>query len=117
MDDRRAALTRLREELPSAVRPRGARGAARAADELLADATETYNALVPGARGGSGAAQGPAGVQGSGWWVETHTSTRAVELTQEALGTSRRGPGPSARAGPPSWSASSCPAKATRPRL
>lgn len=88
MDDRRAALTRLQEELPK--RTEELRGKLtteelrKAAEEFFEDATETYNTLVPGVarrRWCAPVARLSSGARPRQGYVE-----RAVELTQEALG-------------------------------
>jgi len=89
MDDRRAVLTRLQEELPK--RTEELRGKLsteelrKAADEFLGDATVTYNSLVE--RGGAALERlmGQPEFKEAADRVETYVD-QAVELTQEALG-------------------------------
>ena len=89
MDDRRAVLTRLQEELPK--RTEELRGKLsteelrKAADEFLGDATVTYNSLVE--RGGAALERlmGQAEFKDAAGRVEGYVE-QAVELTQEALG-------------------------------
>ena len=89
MDDRRAVLTRLQEELPK--RTGELRGKLsteelrKAADEFLDDATVTYNSLVE--RGGVALERlmGQPEFKEAAGRVETYVD-QAVELTQEALG-------------------------------
>jgi len=89
MDDRRAVLTRLQEELPK--RTGELRGKLsteelrKAADEFLGDATVTYNSLVE--RGGAALERlmGQPEFKEAADRVETYVD-QAVELTQEALG-------------------------------
>jgi heparin binding hemagglutinin HbhA len=89
MDDRRAVLTRLQEELPK--RTGELRGKLsteelrKAADEFLDDATVTYNSLVE--RGGAALERlmGQPEFKEAAGRVETYVD-QAVELTQEALG-------------------------------
>jgi heparin binding hemagglutinin HbhA len=89
MDDRRAVLTRLQEELPK--RTEELRGKLsteelrKAADEFLDDATVTYNSLVE--RGGAALERlmGQREFKEAAGRVEGYVD-QAVELTQEALG-------------------------------
>ena len=89
MDDRRAVLTRLQEELPK--RTEELRGKLsteelrKAADEFLGDATVTYNSLVE--RGGAALERlmGQREFKEAAGRVEGYVD-QAVELTQEALG-------------------------------
>jgi heparin binding hemagglutinin HbhA len=89
MDDRRAALTKLQEELPK--RTEELRGKLsteelrKAADEFLGDATVTYNSLVE--RGGAALERlmGQPEFKDAADRVEGYVD-QAVELTQDALG-------------------------------
>lgn len=89
MDDRRAALTRLQEELPKRTEELREKLSTdelrKAADEFLTDATETYNTLVE--RGGAALERlkGQSDFKGAAERVEGYVD-QAVELTQEALG-------------------------------
>ena len=89
MDDRRAALTRLQEELPK--RTEELRGKLtteelrRAADDFFSDATETYNSLVVRGEAALERLMGQAEFREAADRVETYVD-QAVELTQEALG-------------------------------
>ena len=89
MDDRRAALTRLQEELPKKTEElRGKLSTEelrKAADEFLGDATVTYNSLVE--RGGAALERlmGQPEFKDAAGRVEGYVD-QAVELTQEALG-------------------------------
>ena len=89
MDDRRAALTRLQEELPKKTEElRGKLSTEelrKAADEFLGDATVTYNSLVE--RGGAALERlmGQPEFKDVAGRVEGYVD-QAVELTQDALG-------------------------------
>ena len=89
MDDRRAALTRLQEELPKKTEElRGKLSTEelrKAADEFLGDATVTYNSLVE--RGGAALERlmGQPEFKDAAGRVEGYVD-QAVELTQDALG-------------------------------
>ncbi len=89
MDDRRAALTRLQEELPK--RTEELRGKLtteelrRAAEEFFEDATETYNTLVQRGEAALERLMGQAEFKEAAGRVEGYVD-QAVELTQEALG-------------------------------
>ena len=89
MDDRRAALTRLQEELPK--RTEELRGKLtteelrKAADEFLEDATETYNTLVARGEAALERLMGQPELREAADRVEGYVD-QAVELTQEALG-------------------------------
>ena len=89
MDDRRAALTRLQEELPK--RTEELRGKLtsdelrKAADEFFVDATETYNTLVARGEAALERLKGQPEFKEAADRVETYVES-AVELTQEALG-------------------------------
>ena len=89
MDDRRAALTRLQEELPK--RTEELRGKLsteelrKAADEFFADATETYNNLVMRGEAALEKLMGQPEVREAADRVEGYVD-QAVELTQDALG-------------------------------
>jgi len=88
-DDRRAALTRLQEELPK--RTEELRGKLtsdelrKAAEEFLADATETYNTLVARGEAAIERLKGQPEFKEAADRVEGYVE-QAVELTQEALG-------------------------------
>ena len=89
MDDRRAALTCLQEELPK--RTEELRGKLtseelrKAADEFFVDATETYNTLVARGEAALERIKGQPEFKDAADRVETYVES-AVELTQEALG-------------------------------
>lgn len=89
MDDRRAALTKLQEELPK--RTEELRGKLtteelrKAADEFFEDATETYNSLVVRGEAALERLMGQAEFRDAADRVEGYVD-QAVELTQEALG-------------------------------
>ncbi len=89
MDDRRAALTRLQEELPK--RTEELRGKLtteelrRAADDFFSDATETYNSLVVRGEAALERLMGQPEFREAADRVEGYVD-QAVELTQEALG-------------------------------
>ncbi len=89
MEDRRAALTRLQEELPK--RTEEIRGKLtteelrKAADEFLIDATETYNSLVARGEAALERIKGQPEFKEAAGRVEGYVD-QAVELTQEALG-------------------------------
>ncbi len=89
MDDRRAALTRLQEELPK--RTEELRGKLsteelrKAAEEFFGDATETYNSLVVRGEAALERLMGQPEFREAADRVEGYVD-QAVELTQEALG-------------------------------
>ncbi|MGI9164516.1 MAG: heparin-binding hemagglutinin [Mycobacterium sp.] len=89
MDDRRAALTRLQEELPK--RTEELRGKLtteelrKAAEEFFDDATDTYNTLVQRGEAALERLKGQAEFKDAAGRVEGYVD-QAVELTQEALG-------------------------------
>ena len=89
MDDRRAALTRLQDELPK--RTEELRGKLtseelrKAADEFFVDATETDNTLVARGEAALERLKGQPELKEAADRVETYVES-AVELTQEALG-------------------------------
>ena len=89
MDDRRAALTRLQENLPK--RTEELRGKLsteelrKAAEEFFTDATETYNSLVARGEAALERIKGQTEFKEAAGRVEGYVE-QAVELTQEALG-------------------------------
>jgi heparin binding hemagglutinin HbhA len=93
MDDRRAALTRLQEELPKRTEELRGRLSTeelrKAADEFLSDATTTYNSLVERLMGQPELREAADKVEG---YVDQAVDKvegyvdQAVELTQDALG-------------------------------
>ena len=89
MDDRRAALTRLQEELPKRTEELRGRLSTeelrKAADEFLVDATETYNTLVARGEAALERLMGQPELKDAADRVEGYVD-QAVELTQEALG-------------------------------
>ena len=89
MDDRRAALTRLQEELPKRTEELRGRLTTeelrKAADEFLVDATETYNSLVARGEAALERIKGQPEFKEAAGRVEGYVD-QAVELTQEALG-------------------------------
>jgi heparin binding hemagglutinin HbhA len=89
MDDRRAALTRLQEELPKRTEELRGRLTSeelrKAAEEFLADATETYNTLVERGEAALERLKGQPEFKEAADRVEGYVE-QAVELTQEALG-------------------------------
>lgn len=89
MDDRRAALTRLQEELPKRTEELREKLSTdelrKAADEFLSDATETYNTLVERGEAALERIKGQPEFKGAAERVEGYVD-QAVELTQEALG-------------------------------
>ncbi len=89
MDDRRAALTRLQEELPKRreeLREKlSTEELRKAADEFFADATQTYNTLVERGEATLERLKGQAEFREAAERVENYVD-QAVELTQEALG-------------------------------
>ena len=89
MEDRRAALTRLQEELPKRreeLREKlSTEELRKAADEFFADATQTYNSLVERGEATLERLKGQAEFREAAERVETYVD-QAVELTQEALG-------------------------------
>jgi heparin binding hemagglutinin HbhA len=89
MDDRRAALTRLQEELPKRTEELRGRLSTeelrKAADDFLVDATETYNSLVARGEAALERLKGQSEFKDAADRVEGYVD-QAVELTQEALG-------------------------------
>lgn len=89
MDDRRAALTRLQEELPKRTGELRGRLSTeelrKAADDFLVDATETYNNLVARGEAALERLKGQSEFKDAADLVEGYVD-QAVELTQEALG-------------------------------
>jgi heparin binding hemagglutinin HbhA len=89
MDDRRAALTRLQEELPKRTEELRGRLSTeelrKAADDFLVDATETYNSLVARGEAALERLKGQPEFKDAADRVEGYVD-QAVELTQEALG-------------------------------
>jgi heparin binding hemagglutinin HbhA len=89
MDDRRAALTRLQEELPKRTEELRGRLTTeelrKAADDFLVDATETYNNLVARGEAALERLKGQPEFKEAADRVEGYVD-QAVELTQEALG-------------------------------
>ena len=89
MEDRRAALTRLQEELPKRTEELRGRLTAdelrKAADEFLVDATQTYNSLIARGEAALERLKGQPEFKEAADRVETYVES-AVELTQEALG-------------------------------
>jgi heparin binding hemagglutinin HbhA len=89
MDDRRAALTRLQEELPKRTEELRGRLTTdelrKAADDFLVDATETYNNLVARGEAALERIKGQPEFKEAADRVEGYVD-QAVELTQEALG-------------------------------
>jgi len=89
MDDRRAALTRLQDELPKRreeIREKlSTEELRKAADEFFADATQTYNGLIERGELALVRIKGQAEFREAAEKVETYVES-AVELTQEALG-------------------------------
>jgi len=89
MDDRRAALTRLQDELPKRreeLREKLSTDELRkAADEFFADATQTYNTLVERGEAALERIKGQPDFREAAERVEGYVD-QAVELTQEALG-------------------------------
>jgi heparin binding hemagglutinin HbhA len=89
MDDRRAALTRLQEELPKRreeLREKlSTEELRKAADEFFADATQTYNTLVERGEAALERLKGQPEFREAAERVEGYVD-QAVELTQEALG-------------------------------
>ena len=89
MEDRRAALTRLQEELPK--RTGELRGKLsteelrKAAEDFVADATETYTTLVVRGEAALERLKGQPEFREAAGRVEGYVD-QAVELTQEALG-------------------------------
>ena len=89
MEDRRAALTRLQDELPK--RTEVLRGKLtteelrKAAEEFFEDATETYNGLVQRGEAALERLKGQSEFKEAAGRVEGYVE-QAVELTQEALG-------------------------------
>ena len=91
MDDRRAALTRLQEELPKRTEE-----LRKAADEFLSDATTTYNSLVERGEAALERLMGQPELREAADKVEGYVDQavdkvegyvdQAVELTQDALG-------------------------------
>ena len=89
MDDRRAALTRLQEELPKRTEElRGKLSSEelrKAAEEFFVDATEAYNNLVVRGEATLERLMGQPEFREAADRVEGYVD-QAVELTQEALG-------------------------------
>ena len=89
MDDRRAALTRLQEELPKRTEElRGKLSSEelrKAAEEFFVDATEAYNSLVVRGEATLERLMGQPEFRDAAGRVEGYVD-QAVELTQEALG-------------------------------
>jgi heparin binding hemagglutinin HbhA len=89
VEDSRAALTRLQEELPKRreeIREKlSTEELRKAADEFFADATQTYNTLVERGEATLVRIKGQAEFREAAERVETYVD-QAVELTQEALG-------------------------------
>jgi heparin binding hemagglutinin HbhA len=89
MDDRRAALTRLQEELPKRTEELRGRLTTdelrKAADEFLVDATETYTSLIARGEAALERLKGQPEFKEAADRVEGYVD-QAVELTQEALG-------------------------------
>ena len=89
MEDRRAALTRLQEELPKRTEELRGRLTTeelrKAAEEFFADATDTYNTLVQRGEAALERLMGQAEFKEAAGRVEGYVD-QAVELTQEALG-------------------------------
>jgi heparin binding hemagglutinin HbhA len=89
MDDRRAALTRLQEELPKRTEELRGRLTTdelrKAADEFLVDATETYTSLSARGEAALERLKGQPEFKEAADRVEGYVD-QAVELTQEALG-------------------------------
>jgi heparin binding hemagglutinin HbhA len=89
MDDRRAALTRLQEELPKRTEELRGRLTTdelrKAADEILVDATETYTSLIARGEAALERLKGQPEFKEAADRVEGYVD-QAVELTQEALG-------------------------------
>ena len=89
MEDRRAALTRLQEELPKRTGElRGKLSSEelrKAAEDFVADATDTYNTLVVRGEAALGRLKGQPEFREAAGRVEGYVD-QAVELTQEALG-------------------------------
>ena len=80
MDDRRAALTRLQDELPKRTEE-----LRKAAEEFFVDATEAYNNLVVRGEATLERLMGQPEFRDAADRVEGYVD-QAVELTQEALG-------------------------------
>ena len=89
MDDRRAALTRLQEELPKRTEELREKLSTeelrKAADEFFTDATQTYNTLVERGEAALERLKGQPEFKEAAERVEGYVD-QAVELTQEALG-------------------------------
>lgn len=89
MDDRRAALTRLQDELPKRTEElRGKLSSEelrKAAEEFFVDATEAYNSLVVRGEATLERLMGQPEFRDAADRVEGYVD-QAVELTQEALG-------------------------------
>ena len=89
MEDRRAALTRLQEELPKRTEELRGRLSTeelrKAADEFLVDATVTYNNLVARGEAALERLKGQPEFKEVADRVEGYVD-QAVELSQEALG-------------------------------
>jgi heparin binding hemagglutinin HbhA len=89
MDDRRARLNKLQEQLPKRTEELRGRLTTeelrKAADEFFADATETYNSLVMRGEAALEKLMGQPEVREAADRVEGYVD-QAVELTQDALG-------------------------------
>ena len=89
MEERRAALNRLQEELPKRTEELRGRLTSeelrKAADEFFVDATETYNTLVARGEAALERLKDQPELKDAADRVETYVDS-AVELTQEALG-------------------------------
>ncbi len=89
MDDRRAALTRLQEELPKRTEELREKLSTdelrKAADEFFSDATQTFGTLVERGEAAISRLMGQAVIKEGAERVEGYVD-QAVELTQEALG-------------------------------
>ena len=93
MDDRRAALTRLQEELPKRTEELREKLTTdelhKAAEEFFADATETYNTLIERGEAALSRIMGGSDIREAADNVADSVAgyvDQAVELTQEALG-------------------------------
>ena len=89
VEGRRAALTKLQEDLPKRTEELRGRLSTeelrKAADEFLVDATETYNTLVARGEAALERLMGQPDLKEAADRVEGYVD-QAVELTQEALG-------------------------------
>ena len=93
MDDRRAALTRLQEELPKRTEELREKLTTdelrKAAEEFFDDATETYNTLIERGEAALSRIMGGSDIREAADNVADSVAgyvDQAVELTQEALG-------------------------------